>query len=189
MRGSQDFAHGSLRDTTTNVASQLLERNLVATSQLLKIMDTHIKGPRGGRSQGAIVSQVCAGAKFGDNALSLVEFFKTDGASSGLGIVPNVPGTNKKFPILIEIFGHILTAFDGTGPVLRLTETNLDDTGAVVIANISDFTAGKFSLAKFITTDKKYKITYTIGTAGPTAGEGFFSVKATGPGIPHYPTS
>lgn len=146
-------------------------------------MDSHIKGARGGNAHGAIVSQVVDGSKYGDTAVVLREFCRTDGASSGLGLIPSMPGASKKYPLLIEIFGHILTAFNGTSPVFRLTETDLADGNAVVIANISDFSSSKFSLTKFITADKKYKLTYTPATGSPSAGEGFFSVKITGPGV------
>lgn len=153
-------------------------------------MDSHIKGPRAPTkatfraSLGAIVSAIIVGAKFGDPAINALEIFRTDGASSGLGPIAGIPHiTTKKFPLLIEFQGHISTTFDGTAPVFTLTETNLDDTGSVVIANIASFTAGFFSAFKILTAaDKKYKLTYTPATGAPTAGEGYFAIKATGPG-------
>src|SRR4051812_39068520 len=104
-------------------------------------MDTHMKGCRGANTQGAVVSSITAGAKFGDAALVTKEIFRTDGASSGLGPIPSMPGIGKKFPLLIEIVGNIITAFNGTSPGFSLTETNLDDTGSVtIIANLAAFT-------------------------------------------------
>ncbi len=148
-------------------------------------MDSHITGCRGGNARGAVPSKVACGVKFGDTAMAAVEIFRTGGASSGLGEIPSMPAAGKKHPLLIVVHGHILTAFNGTAPVFTLTETNLDDTGSVNIAAIADFTAGKFSLHKVLTTDKKYKLTYTPDTGGtPTStGEGYFFIEVTGPGL------
>ena len=168
-------------------------------------MDTHIIGPRSREGKGAVVSLITAGAKFGDSALVAVEIFRTKGASSGLGFIQTedqISGlttggagttqptgaaltapTTRKFPIFLRFFGHILTTFDGTGPVFTLTETNLDDSGSATIANIASFSSGFFSSFKFLTTDKKYKLTYTPATGSPTGGEGYYGIECTGPGI------
>lgn len=148
-------------------------------------MDTHMKGPRGKNAQGAIPSTIIVGAKYGDAAIATVEIFRTDGANTGLGPVqPNpAPGFAKKYPIRISIFGHILTAFDGTGPVFTLTENNLDGTGGTTIASIASFAGGKFTLEKILTVDKKYSLTYTPGTVNPTVGEAYYAISVVGPGI------
>ncbi len=119
-------------------------------------MDTHIDGPRGRRTKGAIVSQIICGAKFGDSALVAQEVFRTRGAASGLGFIQTTDAiaslgaggagsdksspTTRKFPLFLRVCGHLLTAFDGTAPLLALTETNLDGSGVVTIADLADFT-------------------------------------------------
>jgi hypothetical protein len=149
-------------------------------------MDSHIIGPRGGTPKGsqtiplgAIRSAITVGVKFGDAALSAKEIFRTTGALGGLGY--GMP--NKKNPIMVVFHGQIVTAFDGSvpSPVFSLTETNLDDSGSVTIAAIANFVAGFFNAYKFLTVDKKYKLTYTIGGAA-TVGEGYFGITVNGPG-------
>lgn len=118
-------------------------------------MDTHINGPRGKASKGAVVSQIICGAKFGDSALVSQEVFRTKGAASGLGFIQTedviaslgtggagsdkTAPTTRKFPLFLNIWGHQLTAFDGTSPTLALVETNLDGTSPVTIVDLADF--------------------------------------------------
>jgi hypothetical protein len=128
---------------------------------------------------GSVLSVITVGIKFGDAALVAKEFFRTDGAKPSLiGQIPT-----KKNPLLVRFLGQIVTAFDGTAPAFTVTETNLDDSGSVSIAAIAGYTAGLFSSHKFLTVDKKYKLTYTIASAGPTAGEAYFSIWVAGPGL------
>lgn len=155
-------------------------------------MDTHIKGPRGASALGAIDSTIIVGAKLGDAASAAVEIFRTDGASSGLGDIHPFSSpvigqmTAKKFPLFLHIHGYLIAAFNGTSPVFKIVETNLDDTGAVDYIVLGDFSAnaaaGTVAKYKVLTSDKKYKLTYTPATGGPTTGEGYFALKITGPG-------
>lgn len=166
-------------------------------------METRMQGNRGRNTFGDILSAIGCGAKLGDAALVAVEIFRTDGAGSGTGFMqtqPTYPGgvqalpgtggaaaTPKKFPLLVQFYGYLIAGFNGTAPVFTLTETNLDDSGSVVIANIASFSAnaaaGFVSIFKVLTVDKKYKLTYTPATGGPTTGEGYFFIKLGGPGV------
>jgi hypothetical protein len=108
-----------------------------------------------------------------------------------------LPGTGgaaaaqRKFPLFLQFFGYLIAGFNGTGPVFSLIETNLDDTGSANIFVLADFSAnaaaGFVSKFKVLTVDKKYKLIYTPGTAGPTTGEGYFFVKLAGPGVQQQP--
>lgn len=115
-------------------------------------MDSHCTGPRG-RGYGAIVSASGIGRVYTDTAETGKELLRTTGASADN-------------PILVRINGVITTAFDGFDPVFRLVETNLDGSGSVVIANISDFSSGKFALTKVLTVDKIYKLVASSDTDG-----------------------
>lgn len=148
-------------------------------------MESRIVGPRGGsrlgaqsQPEGSILSAIIVGAKFGDTAIVAKEIFRTYGAKTGIGATPS-----KKYPLLLQVLGHILTAFDGTNPVFTLTETNIDDSGSTTIANIASFSSGLFSTHKVLTVDKKYKLTYTPATGTPTTGEAYFAIKVCGPGL------
>lgn len=179
-------------------------------------MEEHIKGSRSGSAYGSLPSIVGVGAKLGDAALVAVEIFRTVGAGTGLGFmqvsptfpgaVAALPGTvpaiaaqtvaaPKKFPLFINFKGYLIAGFDGTGPAFTLTETNLDDSGGVTIANLAAFSAnaaaGNFSAFKVLTVDKKYKLTYTPATGGPTTGEGYFFIELCGPGAmrPNIPST
>jgi hypothetical protein len=131
-------------------------------------MDSHVTGPRGRNAYGAIVTAIGFGAARGDAAQTGKEITRTQGASV-------------KNPLLVEIFGHIRTAFDGTAPAFSLVETNLDGSGAATLANIAGFAGGKFALSFVLTVDKIYKVVYTPPGDG-TVGEGFYFLKVTGPG-------
>lgn len=111
-------------------------------------MDSHITGPRGRNGYGAILSGNTIRAAFGMAALAGIEVLRTFGASAAT-------------PILVDITGKIPTAFNGSGAVFTLVETNLDGTGSTNIAAISDFSSGSFALRKFLTVDKIYRVTYT----------------------------
>ena len=160
-------------------------------------MDTHILGPRGRNAKGSVQSGIAAGIKFGDPAVASVEIFRTLGASSGLGPINalspamTIPGiTAKKFPLLLKVYGQIITGFDGAAPVFSLIETNLDDTGSVTLVNLAAFTGGNVTGAilpfttKVLVVDKKYKLLYTPG-AGGTVGEAYFFIQVMGPGLPN----
>ena len=139
-------------------------------------MDSHCKGPRGGNGYGAVLSAIAAAITFGNSAVASKEITRTHGAS-----VAN--------PILVRISGVITTAFDGTSPVFRLVETNLDGSGSAVIANIGDFTSNKFELTKVLEVDKIYKLLYTPATGSPTAGKGHYFIEFAGPGQPNLSLS
>lgn len=153
-------------------------------------MDTHIRGPRGAtkgvyqnQPLGSVLSVITVGIKFGDAAVVAKEFFRTDGAKTSAGSTTAWQIPTKRNPLLVRFFGQIVTAFDGTAPAFNLLETNLDDSGSVTIANIAGFTAGLFSSHKYLSVDKKYKLTYTIATGAPTVGEAYYSVWVAGPGF------
>lgn len=133
-------------------------------------MDTHIKGPRGGQGVGAVPSTVVKRVAFGDAAIAAKEILRTLGA---------LPAN----PLLLKIYLNVPTAFDGTGPVLKVTEQNLDGSGGVDLIGLGDLSSGRATIFKGLTTDKKYLLTYTVGTAGPTAGLGFVAIELVGPGI------
>jgi hypothetical protein len=146
----------------------LPETNPASLANLGITMDTHITGPRGKNSKGAVLSALGVRVGFGDAAQTGKEIFRTTGA----GV---------KTPIFVRVTGKINTAFDATGVVAKITSTNLDGTGAADVATLAGLTA-----MLMLTVDKIFLLVYTVGTGG-TAGEAGYFIECAGAGIPQAP--
>jgi hypothetical protein len=131
-------------------------------------MDTHILGPRGGPSMGAVVSAQGVRVAFGDSPSSGHDICKTVGATP-------------KNPLWVRVTGAVTTAFDGTSPVVKIIICDLDGSNPVDLATIA-----APNKTVMITKDKLLEFVYTPGGGG-SAGEAGYLIEVVGKGVLRSP--
>lgn len=130
-------------------------------------MDTHIIGPRGGPSMGAVVSAQGVRVAFGDSPSSGHDICKTVGATP-------------KNPLFVRVTGAPGgTALNGTA-VAKIIICELDGSNPVDLATIA---APNKTI--MITRDMLIEFVYTPGTA--TQGEAGYLIEVVGKGMLRSP--
>lgn len=127
-------------------------------------MDSHIVGPRS-IAQGAIVSAICKRVAYTDAAQTGKELFRTVGVTT----------TN---PCFIRATTKVNTAFNASGVVAKIVMTDPDGSNSTDV-----ITLGTLAAILMLTSNKIFKLVYTVGTGG-SAGEAGFILEAFGAGYP-----